>query len=244
MFEHAAAKAPCIRCGAAGDEVDPWKFRQFFRYFLDIRALRNRIFYRLRLLVDLLYHEVLEAALFRLRHTPVYRLGFFIHHPPGVYFFYHNLLLPDNPVLAVVKDYDLFCQRKECRNVGCDKIFAVSNTDNKRAFMPCYEYIVFFVRQHRHGETATEFFYRRDERRLRAATVLVFLFYEVRYDLGIGFRKKFVAPFHKAGPETLEVLDYPVVDYCDFPIAVLVRVGVFPGRRPVGRPSGVRNRNL
>ena len=72
---------------------------------------------------------------------------------------------------------------------------------------------------------------------IRERTLL--LLDQVGDDLGIGVRVQDVAALLETGAQVGEVLDDPVVDHRDPPLAVAVGVRVPVGRRAVGRPPRV-----
>jgi len=58
-------------------------------------------------------------------------------------------------------------------------------------------------------------------------------------DLRVGLRSKGMTLTDELIPQLLKILDDPVMNERQFPALIEVRVGIFVGHLPVGRPPGV-----
>ena len=199
---------------------------------------RQRLPQRLGLLVDLLEHEVLVAALLGGLDGPLDRLRDALHRPP-VDVGDDHAARPQVGDVALLEEDDAPGVREDRRDVGGEERLALPEPDDEGHVLPRPDQPVVLVAMHdREGVGAVELAQRRP-RRLRDVA-LVGLLDQVRDRLGVRLGDERVAARLEPVAELLEVLDDPVVDDRDPPGAVHLGMGVDVARPAVRRPARVR----
>jgi hypothetical protein len=234
---------------AAGDDVDAVDRRDLLRRHVelgkaDLPALvqpsAKRLADRLRLLVDLLEHEVLVPALLGGVEVPldVHHLGL-AHDEPGGVMHDHAGRGHDRD-LAVVQHEHLARVLEDGRDVARDDRLALSDADDERRVLPCRDDRLRVVEMHdREGIRALEVLDRSGDSRGQITGEVALD--EVRDCLGVGLGAQDVPVGREVLAQLDVVLDDAVVHDRDLAGAVDVRVGVLLARLAVRRPPGVPN---
>jgi len=189
------------------------------------------------LLVDLLEHEVVVAALLGSLWRPFdERLGPSLLDPVQVGH--------DNPRGADVGDVALLEEdhpvgvREDRGDVTGDEALLAVETNDQRHVQTRPDQAADLTPVHHHQRVCPLHAPERGADRI-GEIALVGVLDQVGDRLGVGLRRERVAAGFQLVPELAEVLDDPVVDHRDLPGAVLVRVGVEVVRPPVGCPAGM-----
>ena len=135
------ADKPRVICRTAGDDVDliervqivriPCEFFKGDRLLVCRNALAHRIAHSLRLLIDLLEHEVLIAALLRSLGIPR-NLEHFLRNRCAQTIRHLDCVLADNGKLAVSQNIGAARPRNDGGNIGCDEILSLAKSDDER----------------------------------------------------------------------------------------------------------------
>ena len=193
------------------------------------------------LVVDLLFHEGVEAALFRGGDVPFdgERLGF-----GGVAVEVADLVAlggqGDN--LAVVHLHGVAGEFDEAGDVGAEEVFVLADADDQRGVPARCDDAVRVVRVDRQqSESAFEAL--RGQLHGAGEVAAGFLVVDVQQqgasNLGVGLGEEAVALIDELRLQRRKVLDNAVVDYSQATVADNVRVGIGVGRAAVGGPAGV-----
>ena len=208
------------------------------RIVLDARA--DRAGHRLRLLHDLLEHEVLIAAFFRCGQIPVNRLHRLINY---ITEFVHDrdAVRPDDCNLVIIQNDILLGAANDRRYVRRDHVFALAHTDNQRAGTARRDDLLRIIHGDHTQRIRTAHTLHRIQHGLRQVLLLagVQIVHQMRDRLGIGFGLEGIAVRLQAFAQLLVVLNDTVMHYRDLALAVTpaemrmrVTVGRFAMRRP------------
>jgi hypothetical protein len=192
--------------------------------------------------VDLLEHEVAEAALLRLDGVPRDALGDARHgvpaevrHPQG--------LRGDRRDVPVLEEHEVPGVREEGGDVRGHVPLTLAEADHEgRPETRRHESLLFVAVEENDGVHPVDLRERRPGGVLERAPVVGL--HEVGQDLCVGLGHEAVAGGGEARLQLEVVLDDAVVDDHDPSRAVLVRVGILLGRPAVGRPAGVADAPL
>ena len=197
----------------------------------------DRLAQRLGLLVDLLEHEVVVAALLGGLGRPVD--GGDRALPQGA------LDVGDRDApraqvgdVAILEEDDLVGVGEDRRHVRGEEALAVGQADHQRHVLAGPDQSVALAAVHDDDGVGTLELSQRVAERV-GQVALVGLLDEMGDRLGVGLRGEGVPARLEPVAELPEVLDDPVVDHRDLAGAVLVRVGVQVVRPAVGRPARV-----
>ncbi len=231
---------------AAGDQLDPIDRPEGLGQAVELGDLDpvvgghppgQRLEQGGRLLVHLLEHEVLVAALLGGLGRPVDGADRALDrragqvgddHAPG----------PEVGDVALLEEDDPVGMGQDRRHVAGQEALAVADPDDERDVQPGADQPVRLAPVHdRQGVRAVELAQGGPDRVGQVAGVG--LLDEVGDRLGVGLRGQRVAPCLEPVAQLAEVLDDPVVDDRDVAGAVLVRVGIEVVGPAVGRPAGM-----
>ena len=200
----------------------------------------DRITDRLRLLVDLLHHEMLEATLLR---------GLCIHLDFDELLFDRLLVEVEELSLSgaelrnlgIVDVVHVLAVLEDRRYIGGDIGLALFDADDHRCILPGDVDLPRAVHKHKfEGIGAADPHHCPCDRVDRSLSVLfIVIVHEVDGDLGIGLAVELVALLQELILDFLEVLDDAVVDRDHLMMKAHMRVGVGLGWLAVGRPAGV-----
>ena len=199
----------------------------------------DRLAQCLRLLVDLLEHEVVVAALLgglgRPRDQRLRALA-----PGAVDVGHLDAARQDVGDVALLEEHDPVRVGEDRRDVAGDEALFAVPPDDQRHVLACPDEPADLALVHHDDRVrALELAEGGPDRVGQVALVLVRLFDEMGDRLGVGLRRQRVAARLESVAQLAEVLDDPVVDDRDVAGAVLVGVGVQVVRPAVGRPAGV-----
>ena len=233
---------------AAGDDVD-------LRNLLDLLITEadggqidvtilydgsDRITDSLRLLIDLLHHEMLEAALFcRLRiHLDLDELLF-----DRLLIEIEELCLSGGELrdLGIVDVVHVLAVLENRRYIGGDIGLALFDADDHRCVLPGDVDLPRAVHEHEfEGIGAADPHHCPCDRVDRSLSVLfIVVVHEVDGDLGIGLAVELIALLQELILDFLEVFDDAVVNRDHLMMKAHMRVGVGLGWLAMGRPAGV-----
>ena len=205
--------------------------------FLEADPAEERVAHRAGLLVDLLQHEVAEAALLGLHRVPRDPLRGPRDGVAGEVRELHVVRRHRRDV-AVLEEEEVAGVGEEGRDVRRHEALALAEADDERRPHARGHEPVWLVAVHEHeGVDPLDLAQRRARGLLERAAVE--RLDEVGHDLGVRLGHEAVALRGEPGLELEVVLDDAVVDDDDPARAVLVRVGVLLGRATVGRPARV-----
>src|SRR5208283_237092 len=195
------------------------------------------------LLVDLLQHEMLEAALLSHDGVP----GDVLHLALDVLAFEVGQLHTgrrNGGEVAVGEEEQVARVIENCRYIAGDEILIFAEADDGRRTIARGHDLVWLVSGNdSNREDAGQQFYRFADRFFQRGLVSVVrtevLLDEVCDHLGVSLGAEFVAFFDQLSLQADVVFDDAVVDDDDLSGAVAVRVRVFLGRTPVCGPTGV-----
>ena len=195
----------------------------------------------LGLLVDLLQHEVIEAALFDLLEIPVDLVDLLVGRDV-VDGLGDETVAAHRHHLVVVEIDDLLRVLQDGGHVGGEEVLVARDADDERRAVAHADDLVGLLLAHddepvgafelRHGQT---------HRFLQRTGGLVELLHQVRDDLGVGLGREEVAFLDEALLQRGIVFDDAVVHDGDVAGAVGVRVRVFGVGFAVGGPARVRH---
>ena len=197
--------------------------------------MAERVGDHLRLLVDLLQHEVAVIALVdgearrdRVGHRPLHGHALLVED-------LHRAARDDGPV-AVLEIGDGVGERRQRDGVGAQEHLAVAVSDGERAAAPGGDQKILLAgEEHGERESALEPLQRRGDRLDRLQPALERHGDEMRDDLRVGLARKRAAGGGDLAPQRLEILDDAVVD--DGHLLGGVRMRVRFGRRAMRRPA-------
>ena len=232
---------------AAGDDVNPADRANLVRRQLDLRqhdlpavrrnARSHRIAVRLRLLVDLLQHEVLEAGLLRRHQVPV-DVEDALGDGPSVGRHHQGPGPRQHGHLAVLENVHVARMLENRRDVRRDEELALADADDERARVAHrHELIRLVLRQHAERERAAHPLHRPLHRRHNVAFILVRD--QVGHDLRIRLRHERVPGDGQFLAQLEIIFDDAVVDDREFARVVRMRVRVDIRRLAVRRPARV-----
>jgi hypothetical protein len=190
--------------------------------------------------VDLLEHEVLEAALLdglqvpgHLVHLPAHRAPLQVEGPVG--------RAVQHPHVAVVEIHDVPGHAHHRRHVGARHEFTVgADPQQERAAVPGHHDLVGVpARDHGDAVGALHLLQGRRHRVLHGGALGPEVVDEVHHHLGVGLGAERISQLHQLPLQDPGVLDDAVVDQGDVAGGAGVGVGVGLGGRPVGGPPGV-----
>src|SRR2546426_11167129 len=193
---------------------------------------------RLRRLVDLLQHEVLEAAFLRVLKRPRDSLWFSLHDVAlGV--LDRHPFRRDHDHLPVHHVRNAVRVPQEGGHVRGEEVLVWAEPDHERALVPRPDDLARFVRVDRQdGVRPADVAERLAGRGLEVAVVIGFD--QVDEALRVRLTHERVASGLQLFPEARIILDDPVVGQGDLPGAVDVGIRVHLRRRPMGRPPRMR----
>ncbi len=236
---------------AAGSDVDlidllqlvPREIQttQLGKAFLEYKTPAHRVLDRLRLLEDLLEHEVLESTLLDLVEIPV-DAAYALFDSASLEIEDYVPLAGDHAHFAVVQIHDLAGMRENRRRVAGDEILAVANADQQWAALAGANDLVRIVgRDHRDAVCPFDEVQGVDDGILEHLTVAQRGFDQVGEHLRVRFGHKGVALPLQHGAQRAEVLDDAVVNYGDLAMAIDVWMRVALIGLAMRRPAGVRD---
>jgi hypothetical protein len=217
-------------------QVEPAELR---RAVLDNETPAHGVLHRLGLLEDLLEHEVRKAAALDGAEVPVdavhlagARDGVDVEHAIAAGL--------EHGHVAVLEVDDLARVRKDRRHVGGDEVLVLAEPEEERAPLARGNDLVRVDRRD-HGDPVRPLHLpQRLEHRILEVAVEALLD-QVREHLGVGIRREDVAAPLEHLLEDGRVLDDPVMHHRDGAVLAHVRVRILLVRRPVGRPSRMRD---
>ena len=231
---------------AAGDHVDLFDLRRVERQALKddtalVDARADRAAQRLRLLHDLLEHEVLIAALFCRRDLPVDVVVFLfdglLHRVVDL-----NAVAREDGDLAVFHvDHVARVLHERC-HVGGKEILALAEAEQQRRVLARgIEPVRLVGADDAEGVCALDAVQHhvdriRDGVRLRQAEAV---FEQLRHDLAVGLRDEFHALFLKEGANFEIVFNDPVVNQRNLAVLAQMGMGIDVVRLAMGGPAGV-----
>ena len=199
----------------------------------------------MRLVVDLLGHEVREAALLGGGRIPVDVIG--LPHPRGpVKVDDARTLGRDGDNLVLVELKRLTSRTDEGRNVGAKEGLTVADTHDQRAVAAGTHHDPGLVGMHGQQSESTLQLRHDLAHSLGEVTDLVVGTRQQLGDyLGIGLAQEHDAIIDQGGPQSVKVLDDAVVDQRQLTVlATAVGVRILVGRCPMGGPPGVPDRGV
>ena len=249
LLDHELPDQGRVPGGAAGDQDHLAHLRQGFVQRVhpleeDLsRILReptaDRVPHGARLLVDLLQHEMLVAALLRQDGAPSHRLDGPLNRLPRQRRDLHSLLR-ENHHLSVVQEQHVPGVAEDGRDVGGEKEIPVPQTDHQGALaLRPHDPAGVAFPQDADGVGAPEVVERAAHRHLDVRLLGKVFLDQVGDDLGVRLGAEAVPLRDQLLLEAEIVLDDPVVDHDQVAGAVRVRVGVLLGGPPVRRPAGM-----
>src|ERR1039458_613322 len=197
-----------------------------------------------RLLVNLLEHEVLEAALFRHDRVP----GNVLHlalDGLSVEIRQLHALGGDDGKVTISQKENVTRVIENRRDIGSDKVFVVAQADHeRRAVARGHDLVGLVDGNDGQSEHSAEFFHCPADGLFEGEVVAVASFEEMFFDqmsddFGIGFGGELVAFFDQLFLQAEIVLDDAVMYDDDLARAVAMRMGVFFRGTSVGGPAGV-----
>ena len=190
------------------------------------------------LLVDLLEHEVLVAALLRRDRIPQHALAGLRHLPARVVG-EHDARAGDHRHLFVAEEHHVARVRQDGRDVGRHEELVVTEADHDRRAVADRHDLLGVVHRHQHQrEHAAHHLERAPDGVLQAVGAHL-AFDEVRDDLGVGLGLERVALALQFAFQLEIVLDDAVVHHDDLAGAVTMRMRVLFGGPAVRRPARV-----
>ena len=198
---------------------------------------QGRVPHGARLLVNLLEHEMLVAALFRHDRVPQDVRDLPVHRPPFE-IAEADTFMGEHGHIAVSEEEHVARMAQNRRNVRCHEVFVVAQADHHRRPRPRRDnFVRVCFREHRQSEHAGQLFDGGANRGFQVPREV--LLHQVRDDLGIGLGDELVSFFLKLLLERQVVLDDAVDHHVDVVGGVEVRVGVLLADPAVRRPAGV-----
>ena len=202
-----------------------------------VDAAAQRVPHRLRLLVDLLEHEVRVAALLGLLDVPV-DLDGPRDHGDAVEIGDQEPVGGAGDHLVVTDQGDPAGVGDQGGDVAAEEDLALAGRGHQGRVAAGADQGAGFVHaDHHQGVGALDPAQRRPRR--GGQITVVELLDEVGEHLGVGVAAELVAACDQLGAQLPVVLDDPVVDQLDAAVAVLVRMGVHHRGPAVGGPAGV-----
>ena len=238
-------RVPGGAAGDQGDALDPpdgrvvqADLRQFHQAGVRYDAAAHGVADRLRLLEDLLEHEVAEAGLLGHGRAPVDGGYRFVKECAVVHTQNRVCAPAEHHHLAVVEEDHLAGEGQEGRDVRGDQAGVRGHAHDQRAVVAGrHELIRGPGPEHADGIRALDPGERGAHRGDQVAVEAVLD--QMGDDLGVGLRGEHVAPGHEFAAQGAVVLDDAVVHHHQVAGAVGVRVGVGLGGCAVGGPAGV-----
>ena len=252
VLDHHLADQRRVPAGAAGGDDDVVDVHELLVAQVDAaelggpvledEAAAHGVLHRLRLLEDLLEHEMVEPTALDRREVPLdalhraaERRRVDVHHAVAVG--------REHAEVTVVQVDDLARVREDRRGVGGEEVLAVADADEERTALARGDDLLrVTARHHRDAERALDLAQCRDDRLLQRA--LVELLDQVRDRLGVGIGAEGVPERGELLPEHIGVLDDAVVHHRDRLVGAEVRVCVALGRRAVSGPARVCDPDL
>ena len=205
---------------------------------LERHAAENRVARGRGLLIDLLEHEVLVAALLRRDRIPQHalrRLGDRLAVVVGEL----DARARDDGHLFIPEEHDIASMGEDGRDVGGDEEFVLTEADHdRRTVADGDDFFRVFERQQHDGEHAAHVGERTAHGVLQAVIAHLAL-HQVRDDLGVGFGLELVPLRLQLALQLEIVFDDAVVDDDDLAGAVAMRMGVLFGGTAMRRPACV-----
>ena len=230
--------------GAAGDDHDPLAVAQHVVVELGEvdavgprGAVGDRLGHGVRLLVDLLEHERLVAALLGLLGVPVDRLDLALDRHAGGGEELHAVG-PQDDDLVVLDELDVARVSEEGGDAGGEELLAVAATDDQRALLAGADHDARVVGGHRDERIVAAQPAVGAQDGLGQVVGLVQLTRDqVGHDLDVGLRRELDPVGEELVLELHEVLDDAVDDDVDAVVLVEVRVRVVLAHAAVGGPA-------
>ena len=205
-------------------------------------ARRHRIAHSLRLLVDLLEHEMLVAALFRRLGVPVDLEDLLRHHFAATVRDVHAVRLDDRH-LAVVHDVGAPRARDDRRDVGRDEVLPFAETDDERVVLLRADEAIGMLARHEDERIRT--FDTREHLAHRGFEIAVVdLFQKVRDDLRIRLRLEGMPLLDQFFLQRHIVFDNAVVHDGEIARAVCMRMRIAVRRAAVRRPARMTDADM
>ena len=245
-LDRVAADQTRVVGGPTGDDHDPLDVAQEVVIQIDVgevdavqarQPVGDRLGDGIGLLVDLLEHEGLVAALLGGVLVPGDLLGFaLLHVALGVRDRHVALVDGDDlVVLDAQRGARLGEERGDCRG---DEVLVLAQADDQRTLLPRRDQGVRLLAMHGHERVVPPELAEGPAHSLGQVTVVVALD-QVADDLGVGLGGELVSLGLQVPPELRVVLDDPVEDDVDVVLAVAVRMGVLLGDPAMGRPASM-----
>ena len=188
------------------------------------------------LLVDLLEHEVLVAALLRRDRIPEHALRRLRDFTPRIVGELHAGA-GDHRHLLVGEEDDVACVAQNRRNIGSNEKLLISQPDDDRRTVANGDNLLRIVRGHEHDREHAAHRHQGAPHGVLEAVVLHFALDEVRDDLGVGLGRELVTLRLQFPLQVEVVLDDAVVHDDNAAGAVAMRMGVLLGGTAVCRPA-------
>ena len=194
----------------------------------------------LRLLHDLLEHEVLIAALFCCGHIPVDGLNFlfdfvaeFVHD--------NDFIRTHDRYFVVVKNDELPGTADNSGDIRCDHVFAFTDTDDERiAAARCDDFLCIIHRYNAECVRAAQTLHGSQNGFCKILLLAgVQIVDKMRNGFGVGLGLELITMRFKAFAQFLVVFNDAVVNDCNLALAAEMRMRVAVGRFAVSRPAGV-----
>ena len=247
MLDRVRADHRRVRGGAARDQLDPCHLPDGVGDRLELGCLdpagardpaRQRLPQRVGLLVDLLEHEVLIAALLGGLGRPLDRLGDALHRP-ALDVGYHDPVGPQVGDVALLEEDDLARVGQDRGDVGGEERLALAEPDDERHVLARPDESIALVAVHDRERIRTLEPPQRGARRV-GDVARVRLLDQVGDGLRVRLGRQLVAARLEPVTQLLEVLDDPVMDHRDPAGAIDLGVGIDVVRAAMCRPAGVR----
>ena len=206
---------------------------------VEIKPPADRIAQGVRLLVDLLQHEMLITTLLRRRGIHA-KLGNLARDRHIVEIADIDGLRRDNRDVVVVEIYHPLRVSNDRRSIGRNDRFAIAHTDHDRAATPRGDDATRLARRE-HGDAKSSFDLMQGIANRLEKIALVAIADQMREHLGVGFREEMMTLALKPRAQRAVVFNDAIVHQCDVAALVEVRVCIDLGRRPMGCPTGVRD---
>jgi hypothetical protein len=245
FLDEELARQRRVPTGAAGNDAHRPETREFGRrdiHLIQKNASRflahtpqHGVANRPRLLVNLLEHEVLVAALFRQNRVPQHVRHLPVHGPALKVAQTHAVGLQNRHV-AIRQEEHVAGIAENRRHVGRDEVFVVADAYHHRRTVPRrYDLIGIRARDHGQRKHPGQFLHRCADSLFQVARE-VFL-HQVRDDFGVSLGPELVAFGFELVFEREIVFDDPVVHHHHVALAVAMRVGVLFGGPAMGGPA-------
>ena len=217
----------------------PVQLREADGFRLRIQAAGHRIAHSLRLLINLLQHKMLKAALFRslcvpvdLEHLLAYRRAVDILHPNVVSRHRRNFAIAHNKGAARMID--------NRRNIRSDKILTLAQADNQRIILLRADNLVRLVLTHHHQTVGALHQTQHSFYGFLKITVIL-ICQQMRYNLTVGFRQELMALSDKLLLQRQIVFDNAVMHNHEAARVIGMRMRVAVRRTAMRRPARMTN---